>query len=71
MSANLLLNHQEWFPKKSGLAKRRTTCFDLFLKSDIDKNENHILGLSIVTIAKKFKELIQKDELTIADLEGA
>ncbi|GJS73042.1 hypothetical protein Tco_0705883 [Tanacetum coccineum] len=55
---------------KSGLAKRRTTWFDLFLKSDIAKDENHILGPSTVTIAKKFKELIQKDELTIADFEG-
>ncbi|GJU10388.1 hypothetical protein Tco_1132784 [Tanacetum coccineum] len=60
----------EWFPKKSALAKRRTTWFDLFLKSDIAKDENHILGPSTVTIAKKFKELIQKDELTIADFEG-
>nr|GFA06198.1 hypothetical protein [Tanacetum cinerariifolium] len=48
----------ELFPKKSGLAKRRMTCFDLFLKSDIDKDENHILGPSTVTIAKRFKELI-------------
>ncbi|GJV73624.1 hypothetical protein Tco_1493619 [Tanacetum coccineum] len=61
----------EWFPKKSGLAKRGTAWFDLFLKSDIDKNENHILGPSTVAIAKKFKELIQKDELRIADIEGA
>ncbi|GJW40608.1 hypothetical protein Tco_0066453 [Tanacetum coccineum] len=61
----------EWFPKKSGLAKRRTTWFDLFLKSDIDKNENHILGPITITIAKKFTELIQKDELIIADLKGA
>nr|GEX38057.1 hypothetical protein [Tanacetum cinerariifolium] len=61
----------ERFPKKSGLAKSRTTWFDLFLKSDIDKDENHILGPSTVAIAKKFKELIQKDEFTIADFEGA
>ncbi|GJS46182.1 hypothetical protein Tco_0596303 [Tanacetum coccineum] len=61
----------EWFLKKIGLAKRRTTWFDLLLKSDINKNENHILGPLTVAIAKKFKELIQKDELTIADLEGA
>ncbi|GJV39342.1 hypothetical protein Tco_1417782 [Tanacetum coccineum] len=47
------------------------TWFDLFLKSDIDKDENHILRPSTVTIANKFKELIQKDELTIADLKGA
>ncbi|GJT13898.1 hypothetical protein Tco_0860940 [Tanacetum coccineum] len=40
-------------------------------KNDIDKDENHILGPSTIAIAKKFKELIQKDELLIADLEGA
>ncbi|GKC97007.1 hypothetical protein Tco_1162449 [Tanacetum coccineum] len=40
-------------------------------KRDINKDENHILGPSTVSIAKKFKELIKKDELTIADLEGA
>ncbi|GJX69442.1 hypothetical protein Tco_0305169 [Tanacetum coccineum] len=61
----------EWFPNKSGLAKRRTTWFDLLLKSDIDQNENHILGPSTVAIEKKIKAIIQKDELTIADLEGA
>nr|GEZ90828.1 hypothetical protein [Tanacetum cinerariifolium] len=54
-----------------GLAKRSTTLFDLFLKSNFDKDENHILGPSAVTIAKKFKELIQKDELTIADFKGS
>nr|GEV29476.1 hypothetical protein [Tanacetum cinerariifolium] len=52
-------------------AKRRTAWFDLFLKLDIDKNENHIHGPSTISIEKKFKELIQKDKLTIADLEGA
>ncbi|GJR71537.1 hypothetical protein Tco_0083902 [Tanacetum coccineum] len=36
-----------------------------------ENNENNILGPSIVAIAKKLKELIQKDELTIAYLEGA
>ncbi|GJW16700.1 hypothetical protein Tco_0024136 [Tanacetum coccineum] len=41
------------------------------MKSDIDQNENHILGPSTIAIAKKLKALIQKDELTIADLEGA
>ncbi|GJV64814.1 hypothetical protein Tco_1475642 [Tanacetum coccineum] len=61
----------EWFPKKSGLAKRKTTWFDLLLKSDIDQNENHILGPSTVTIAKKLKAITQKDKLIIADLEGA
>ncbi|GJT25361.1 hypothetical protein Tco_0895298 [Tanacetum coccineum] len=69
---NLIQKHSkpEWFLKKSGLAKRRTTWFDLFLKSDIDKDENHILRPSTIAIAKKFKELVPKDELTIADLEG-
>nr|GEY39093.1 hypothetical protein [Tanacetum cinerariifolium] len=55
---------------KLWLAKRRTTWFDLFLKSNIDQDDNHILGPSAVSIAKKFKELIQKDKLTIAYLEG-
>ncbi|GKE56299.1 hypothetical protein Tco_1495484, partial [Tanacetum coccineum] len=48
--ANILIQKHskpEWFPKKSRSAKRRTTWFDLFLKSDIDKDENHILGPSI------------------------
>ncbi|GJT45689.1 hypothetical protein Tco_0954404 [Tanacetum coccineum] len=72
--ANIVIqkhSYPEWFPKKSGLAKRRTAWFDLFMKSDIDKDDNHILGPSTVAIAKKFKELIQKDEITIANLEGA
>ncbi|GKF17528.1 hypothetical protein Tco_0062446, partial [Tanacetum coccineum] len=62
-----------WFTKKSGSANavRRTTWFDLILKSNIDQNEDHILGPSTVAIAKKLKEIIQKDELIIADLEGA
>ncbi|GKA56084.1 hypothetical protein Tco_0755156 [Tanacetum coccineum] len=51
-------SNPKWFPKKSGLAKRRTTWFDLFLKSDIDKDENHILEPSTIAIAKKFKELM-------------
>ncbi|GJY89603.1 hypothetical protein Tco_0504799 [Tanacetum coccineum] len=62
-----------WFTKNSGStnAMRRTIWFDLKLKSEIDQNENHILGQSTVAVAKKLKQLIQKDELTIADLEGA
>ncbi|GJT91318.1 hypothetical protein Tco_1080163 [Tanacetum coccineum] len=63
-----------WFTKKSrsvDAAKRRTTWLDLLLKYDIDQNENHILGPSTVAIAKKLKELIQKDELIIADFDGA
>ncbi|GJS81966.1 hypothetical protein Tco_0748507 [Tanacetum coccineum] len=61
-----------WLKKKSrsANAKRRTTWFDLLLKSEIDQNENHILGPSTVAIAKKLKELIQKDKFTIANLEG-
>ncbi|GJX94889.1 hypothetical protein Tco_0349475 [Tanacetum coccineum] len=45
--------------------------FDLLLKLDIDQNENHILGPSIVAIVKKLKAIIQKDKLTIIDLVGA
>ncbi|GKC13988.1 hypothetical protein Tco_1010770 [Tanacetum coccineum] len=55
----------------SANAKRRTTWFDLLLKSNIYQNEDHILGPSTVAIAKKLNEIIQKDELTIAYLEGA
>ncbi|GJW20647.1 hypothetical protein Tco_0031269 [Tanacetum coccineum] len=63
-----------WFTKNSrsaDAANRRTTWFDLLLKSDIDQNEDHILGPSTVAITKKLKELIQKDELIRADLEGS
>ncbi|GKD47311.1 hypothetical protein Tco_1271956, partial [Tanacetum coccineum] len=62
-----------WFTKKSGSANamRRTTWFDLLLKSNIYQNEDHILGPSTVAIAKKLKEIIQKDELIIGDLGGA
>nr|GEZ28199.1 hypothetical protein [Tanacetum cinerariifolium] len=42
----------------------------MLLKSNIDQVEDHILGLSTVAVAKKIKELIKKDELTVADLEG-
>ncbi|GKC28490.1 hypothetical protein Tco_1035784 [Tanacetum coccineum] len=38
--------------------------------SNMDQVENHILRLSTFAVAKKIKELIKKDELTIADLEG-
>ncbi|GJZ83677.1 hypothetical protein Tco_0808093 [Tanacetum coccineum] len=64
-------SRQNKYLVKSGLAKMRTTWFDLFLKSYIDKDENHILRQSTITIEKKFKELIRKDELTIADFKGA
>ncbi|GJS51942.1 hypothetical protein Tco_0625304 [Tanacetum coccineum] len=36
----------------------------------MDQNEDHNLGPSTVTIANKLKEIIQKYELTIVDLEG-
>ncbi|GKF26697.1 hypothetical protein Tco_0082591 [Tanacetum coccineum] len=49
---------------------KRTTWFDMLLISDINQNENHILAPSTMAIAKKLKELIQKDTLKIADLEG-
>ncbi|GJW23440.1 hypothetical protein Tco_0034062 [Tanacetum coccineum] len=35
-----------------------------------DKDEDCILALSTVIVAKKIKELIKKDKMTIADLEG-
>ncbi|GJY59306.1 hypothetical protein Tco_0459198 [Tanacetum coccineum] len=62
----------EWYTKSgsAGATKRRTTWFDLLLKSDIDQNKNHILGPSTVAIVKKLKAIIQHDELTIADLDG-
>ncbi|GKC09443.1 hypothetical protein Tco_1001053 [Tanacetum coccineum] len=41
------------------------------LNTSMLEDGNHILGPLIIAIAKKFKEPIQKDELTIADLEGA
>ncbi|GKC92111.1 hypothetical protein Tco_1157553, partial [Tanacetum coccineum] len=37
-------------------ANRRTTWFDLLLKSDINQNENHILRPSTMAIGKKLKE---------------
>ncbi|GJX42176.1 hypothetical protein Tco_0257166 [Tanacetum coccineum] len=37
----------------------------------LKRSQDHILGPSTIAVAKKLKELIQKDELTIADLEGA
>nr|GEV60002.1 hypothetical protein [Tanacetum cinerariifolium] len=46
-------------------------CFDNSCELDIDQNENNILGPSAMAIAKKLKAIIQKDALTIADLEGA
>ncbi|GJR40267.1 hypothetical protein Tco_1215951 [Tanacetum coccineum] len=61
----------KWYTKSgsTGVTKRKTTRFDLLLKANINQNENHILGPSTAVIAKKLKAIIQKDELTIADLE--
>ncbi|GJV48520.1 hypothetical protein Tco_1438732 [Tanacetum coccineum] len=42
----------------------------MLLKSNIDQNKDCILGLLTVAVTKKIKELIKKDEVTIADLEG-
>nr|GEU90699.1 retrotransposon protein, putative, Ty1-copia subclass [Tanacetum cinerariifolium] len=57
----------KWFTKKSGSVddakERKSNWFDILLKSNIDQDEDYILGLLTVTVAKK-------DELTIADLEG-
>nr|GEV43058.1 hypothetical protein [Tanacetum cinerariifolium] len=44
--------------------------FDMLLKSNIDQDEITSLGLSTVMMAKKVKELIKEEKLTIADLEG-
>ncbi|GJV51417.1 hypothetical protein Tco_1447158 [Tanacetum coccineum] len=62
----------EWYTKSgsAGVAKRKTTWFDLLLKSDIDQNKNHILRPSTIAIENKLKAIIQKDKLTIANLEG-
>ncbi|GJW94100.1 hypothetical protein Tco_0173772 [Tanacetum coccineum] len=62
-------NNREGENKKKRATKRKTTWFDLLLKSDIDNSENHILGPSTMAIEKKLKAIIQKDELTIADLK--
>ncbi|GKC06567.1 hypothetical protein Tco_0998177 [Tanacetum coccineum] len=50
----------EWYTKSgsAGATKRRTTWFDLLLNSNIDQNENHILGPSTIAIAKRLKALI-------------
>ncbi|GJW43918.1 hypothetical protein Tco_0072717 [Tanacetum coccineum] len=50
-------------------AKRKSNWLDMLLKSNIDQDEDCILGLSTVTVEKKIEELIKKDKLTIADLE--
>ncbi|GJW63077.1 hypothetical protein Tco_0114961 [Tanacetum coccineum] len=51
-------------------AKRKPNWFDILSNSNVDQDEDSILRLSTVMVAKKLKELIKKDELTIADLEG-
>ncbi|GJV53294.1 hypothetical protein Tco_1449035 [Tanacetum coccineum] len=52
-------------------AKRKSNWFDMLLKTNMDQDEDCILGLSTAMVAKKLKELIKRDNLTIADLEGA
>ncbi|GKA32108.1 hypothetical protein Tco_0718475 [Tanacetum coccineum] len=73
MQENPLLNHQRKI-KKSGSTKaakeRKSSWFDMLLKSNIDQDEDCILGISTLTMAKKIKKLIKKDELTITDQEG-
>nr|GEW90408.1 hypothetical protein [Tanacetum cinerariifolium] len=61
-------NHPEWFSnaaKKSGLldvANRKPNWFDTLLNSNINQDKTVMMG-------KKIKEILKKDELTIADLE--
>ncbi|GJU91539.1 hypothetical protein Tco_1303962 [Tanacetum coccineum] len=50
--------------------ERKSNWFDMLLKSKIDHDEDSILGLSIVMVVKKFKEVIKNEELTIADQKG-
>ncbi|GJU36738.1 hypothetical protein Tco_1185092 [Tanacetum coccineum] len=68
------LPNTRWFTKKYGSTNaakaRKPNWFDILLKSDIDQNEDHILGLLTIAVAKKLKELVKKDELTITYLEG-
>ncbi|GJV35831.1 hypothetical protein Tco_1408308 [Tanacetum coccineum] len=40
-------------------AKKKTTWFDMLFKSDINQNEDHILGPSTIYVAKKLKEIIK------------
>ncbi|GJU06918.1 hypothetical protein Tco_1123348 [Tanacetum coccineum] len=44
--------------------------FDMLRESNIEQDENNIIRLSTVMVAKKVKELIKKDKLTITDLKG-
>ncbi|GKE29052.1 hypothetical protein Tco_1444436, partial [Tanacetum coccineum] len=62
-----LPNNREWENKKK---HQKDVSKPSSRSQDIDKVKNHILGPLTVAIAKKFKELIQKDELTIANFEG-
>ncbi|GJZ74773.1 hypothetical protein Tco_0639238, partial [Tanacetum coccineum] len=50
--------------ESSSKSERKSNWFKILLKSNIDPDEDCILGLLTVTVAKK-------DELTIANLEGA
>ncbi|GKA45357.1 hypothetical protein Tco_0738153 [Tanacetum coccineum] len=46
----------------AGAAKRRANWFDMLLKSNIDQNEDHLLGLSTATVAKKIKRTHQEGQ---------
>nr|GEW88355.1 hypothetical protein [Tanacetum cinerariifolium] len=43
----------------------------MLLKTNMDQDKDCSFGLSTTLVAKKLKELIKKDNLTIVDLEGA
>ncbi|GJV49407.1 hypothetical protein Tco_1439619 [Tanacetum coccineum] len=43
----------------AGAAKRRANWFDMLLKSNIDQNEDHLLGLSTAAVAKNIKRTHQ------------
>ncbi|GKF68075.1 hypothetical protein Tco_0197754, partial [Tanacetum coccineum] len=82
MLVNRLLKPQEktklpWFKLKKTLTLINPKTKQTFLSNNtpihdgLPRSRDHILGTSTVAIAKKLKIIIQKDELTIADLEGA
>ncbi|GJW26168.1 hypothetical protein Tco_0039979 [Tanacetum coccineum] len=66
--------HIGWFTKKLGsvdAAKRRTIWFDLLLKSDIDQNEDHILGPSTVAYKNDVELEYDVDQLKASVLREA
>ncbi|GKB80535.1 hypothetical protein Tco_0947430 [Tanacetum coccineum] len=48
--------------RSAGAAKRRANWFDMLLKSNIDQNEDHLLGLSTAAVAKKIKRTHQEGQ---------